>query len=90
VDVVFEAVPERLELKQDVFAKFEQHVGDSSLDVYNAVGSYLNKDLSTSGEDSSTIRERIAGIYDYTPEQIQQLGAQRAAKLVAVRRVLEG
>jgi len=72
----------------------------AGLDIYNAVGSYLNQDLSTSGEVSKTIRDRIAegklgmktgsGIYDYTPEQIDQLRAQRAAKLVAVRKALEG
>jgi 3-hydroxyacyl-CoA dehydrogenase len=71
----------------------------AGLDIYDAVGSYLNQDLSTSGEVSSTIRDRIAegklgmktgsGIYDYTPEQIQQLRAQRAGKLVAVRKALE-
>ena len=71
----------------------------AGLDIYDAVGSYLNQDLSTSGEVSSTIRERIAegklgmktgsGIYDYTPEQIDQLRGERAAKLVAVRRALE-
>ena len=71
----------------------------AGLDIYDAVGSYLNQDLSTSGEVSSTIRQRIAegklgmktgsGIYDYTPEQIEQLRGQRAAKLVAVRRALE-
>jgi 3-hydroxybutyryl-CoA dehydrogenase/5-formyl-3-hydroxy-2-methylpyridine 4-carboxylate dehydrogenase len=72
----------------------------AGLDIYDAVGSYLNQDLSTSGEVSSTIRDRIAegklgmktgsGIYDYTPEQIDQLRGQRAAKLVAVRKALEG
>jgi 3-hydroxybutyryl-CoA dehydrogenase/5-formyl-3-hydroxy-2-methylpyridine 4-carboxylate dehydrogenase len=72
----------------------------AGLDIYNAVGSYLNQDLSTSGEVSSTIRDRIAegklgmktgsGIYDYTPEQIETLRAQRAARLVAVRKALEG
>jgi 3-hydroxyacyl-CoA dehydrogenase len=71
----------------------------AGLDIYNAVGSYLNQDLSTSGEVSSTIRELIekgrlgmktgGGIYDYTPEQIEQLRGQRAAKLVAVRKALE-
>jgi len=71
----------------------------AGLDIYDAVGSYLNQDLSTSGEVSSTIRERIAegklgmktgsGIYDYTPEQIDQLRGERAAKLVAVRKALE-
>jgi 3-hydroxybutyryl-CoA dehydrogenase/5-formyl-3-hydroxy-2-methylpyridine 4-carboxylate dehydrogenase len=29
------------------------------------------------------------GIYDYTPEKIEELRAKRAGKLVAVRRALE-
>jgi 3-hydroxyacyl-CoA dehydrogenase len=72
----------------------------AGLDIYNAVGSYLNKDLSTSGEVSSTIRGLMeqgrlgmktgGGIYDYTPEQIEELRGRRAAKLVAVRKALEG
>jgi 3-hydroxyacyl-CoA dehydrogenase len=71
----------------------------AGLDIYNAVGSYLNQDLSTSGEVSPTIRDRIdqgklgmktgSGMYEYTPEQIEQLRGQRAAKLVAVRKALE-
>ena len=71
----------------------------AGLDIYNAVGSYLNADLSTSGDVSSTIRDLIdkgrlgmktgGGIYDYTPEQIDELRAERAAKLVAVRKALE-
>lgn len=71
----------------------------AGLDVYDAVGSYLNRDLSTSGEVSSTIKGLIdegrlgmktgGGIYDYTPEQIDELRATRAAKLVAVRKALE-
>ncbi len=71
----------------------------AGLDIYNAVGSYLNADLCTSGEVSSTIRELIeggrlgmktgGGIYDYTPEQIEELRAKRAGKLVAVRKALE-
>lgn len=71
----------------------------AGLDIYNAVGSYLNQDLSTSGEVSSTIRDLIeqgrlgmktgGGIYDYTPEQIEELRARRAGKLVAVRKALE-
>jgi 3-hydroxybutyryl-CoA dehydrogenase/5-formyl-3-hydroxy-2-methylpyridine 4-carboxylate dehydrogenase len=71
----------------------------AGLDIYNAVGSYLNQDLSTSGEVSKTIRDRIeqgrlgmktgGGIYDYTPEQIEELRAKRAGKLVAVRKALE-
>jgi 3-hydroxybutyryl-CoA dehydrogenase/5-formyl-3-hydroxy-2-methylpyridine 4-carboxylate dehydrogenase len=71
----------------------------AGLDIYNAVGSYLNQDLSTSSEVSSTIRDKIAegklgmktgsGLYDYTPEDIDRLRAERAAKLVAVRKALE-
>ena len=71
----------------------------AGLDIYNAVGSYLNQDLSTSSEVSSTIRGLIdqgrlgmktgGGIYDYTPERSDELRAQRAAKLVAVRKALE-
>jgi len=71
----------------------------AGLDIYNAVGSYLNQDLSTSDEVSKTIRDLIeqgrlgmktgGGLYDYTPEQIAELRAQRAAKLVAVRKALE-
>jgi 3-hydroxyacyl-CoA dehydrogenase len=72
----------------------------AGLDIYNAVGSYLNQDLSTSGDVSSTIRELIdrgrlgmktgGGIYDYTPEQIEELRMRRAGKLVRVRKALEG
>jgi 3-hydroxybutyryl-CoA dehydrogenase/5-formyl-3-hydroxy-2-methylpyridine 4-carboxylate dehydrogenase len=71
----------------------------AGLDIYNAVGDYLNRDLSTSGEVSSTIRDLIdegrlgmktgGGIYDYTPERIEELRSKRAAKLVAVRKALE-
>ena len=71
----------------------------AGLDIYNAVGSYLNQDLSTSGEVSPTIRDLIdrgrlgmktgGGIYDYTPEQIDELRGRRAGKLVAVRKALE-
>ncbi|HKP18096.1 MAG TPA: 3-hydroxyacyl-CoA dehydrogenase NAD-binding domain-containing protein [Gaiellaceae bacterium] len=71
----------------------------AGLDIYNAVGSYLNQDLATSGEVSATIRDKIeqgrlgmktgGGIYDYTPEQIGELRAKRAGKLVAVRKALE-
>jgi 3-hydroxyacyl-CoA dehydrogenase len=71
----------------------------AGLDIYNAVGSYLNRDLSTADEVSSTIRGLIeqgrlgmktgGGLYDYTPEDIARLRAERAAKLVAVRKALE-
>jgi len=71
----------------------------AGLDIYDAVGSYLNRDLSTSSEVSRTIRERIeqgrlgiktgGGLFDYTAEQVERLRAERAAKFVAVRRAIE-
>ena len=72
----------------------------AGLDIYQAVASYLNADLSNRTDVSAAITERTArnelgmktgkGIYDYTPESIQELRAQRAGKLVAVRKTLEG
>jgi 3-hydroxyacyl-CoA dehydrogenase len=71
----------------------------AGLDIYKAVGTYLNPDLSTSGEVSTTILDLIeqgrlgmktgGGLYDYTPEQINELRASRVAKLIAVRKALE-
>jgi 3-hydroxybutyryl-CoA dehydrogenase/5-formyl-3-hydroxy-2-methylpyridine 4-carboxylate dehydrogenase len=71
----------------------------AGLDIYQAVGSYLNADLSKRDDVSAYVSEKTAqghlgmktggGIYDYTPEQITELRASRAAKLVAVRRTLE-
>jgi 3-hydroxyacyl-CoA dehydrogenase len=71
----------------------------AGLDVYENVGSYLNKDLSTASEVSKTIRDLTGkgrlgmktggGIYDYTPAEIEAKRRERAAKLVAVRKALE-
>ena len=71
----------------------------AGLDIYQAVGSYLNKELSTRGDVSPLITERTAagrlgiksggGIFDYTPEQISELRQARAKKLVATRKALE-
>jgi 3-hydroxyacyl-CoA dehydrogenase len=70
----------------------------AGLDIYQAVGSYLNTDLCNSPEVSKTITDRTAegqlgmktgsGLYDYTPERIDELRAERARKLVAVRNAL--
>ena len=70
----------------------------AGLDIYQAVGSYLNKDLCNGTEVSKTITDRTAagklgmktgsGLYDYTPERINELRAMRARKLVAVRKAL--
>lgn len=72
----------------------------AGLDIYSAVARYLNKDLSNRADVSAYVTERTsqrklglksgAGIYEYTAERIAELRSQRAAKLVAVRKALEG
>ena len=72
----------------------------AGLDIYEAVASYLNADLDTRKDVSPMITERTKrgdlgmktgkGIYNYTPELIQQLRTSRAQKLVGVRKTLEG
>ena len=71
----------------------------AGLDIYAAVGSYLNKELSNRTDVAAYIGERTAqrklgiktgsGIYDYTPEKIAELQGTRARKLVAVRKALQ-
>jgi 3-hydroxybutyryl-CoA dehydrogenase/5-formyl-3-hydroxy-2-methylpyridine 4-carboxylate dehydrogenase len=71
----------------------------AGLDIYNAVGSYLNADLNNRADVAPYVTERIkqgklgmktgGGIFSYTPEQVGQLRGQRAKKLVAVRKALE-
>jgi 3-hydroxybutyryl-CoA dehydrogenase/5-formyl-3-hydroxy-2-methylpyridine 4-carboxylate dehydrogenase len=71
----------------------------AGLDIYTNVGSYLNQDLCNGSEVSKTITDRVErgelgiksgkGLYDYTPERIGELRAERARKLVAVRKALE-
>jgi 3-hydroxybutyryl-CoA dehydrogenase/5-formyl-3-hydroxy-2-methylpyridine 4-carboxylate dehydrogenase len=63
------------------------------------VGSYLNKELSNRGDVSAYVTGRTAkgqlgmktgnGIFSYTPEKIAALRAERAKRLVAVRKALE-
>lgn len=72
----------------------------AGLDIYSAVAGYLNKQLSNRSDVAAYIKERTSqrrlgmksggGIYDYTPEKIAELQSQRAAKLVAVRKALQG
>ena len=71
----------------------------AGLDIYQAVGSYLNKDLCNRADVASYVTSRTAsgklgmktggGIFSYTPEQIAQLRQERARKLVAVRKALD-
>lgn len=72
----------------------------AGLDIYRSVSAYLNAELCNRSDTAPMVAARIAagrlglktgaGIYDYVPERIAALGAERAARLVAVRRVLEG
>ena len=70
----------------------------AGLDIYTSVASYLNASLSNETGVSSTAtglkdQGRLGikaggGFFDYTPERVKELGAQRAAALVAVRKAL--
>ena len=71
----------------------------AGLDIYSAVGSYLNKELSNRRDVAAYIAERTSqgklgiksggGIYEYTAEKIAELQSARARKLVAVRKALQ-
>jgi 5-formyl-3-hydroxy-2-methylpyridine 4-carboxylate dehydrogenase len=71
----------------------------AGLDIYAAVGSYLNKELSNRSDVAAYIGERTSqrklgiktgsGIYEYTPDKIAELQSLRARKLVAVRKALQ-
>ena len=70
----------------------------AGLDIYTSVASYLNKDLNASPEVSATVTNKVkegklglktqGGLFEYTPERIQQLQQQRGRKLVATRKAL--
>lgn len=71
----------------------------AGLDIYQSVSSYLNEDLCARKDVSALIAGKTAagalglksgkGMFDYGPEQIGELRAARAKKLVAVRKALE-
>lgn len=71
----------------------------AGLDIYRSVASYLNADLSAAKDVSPMVEARVAegrlgiktggGLFDYTPERIRALQAERARKLVATRLALE-
>jgi 3-hydroxybutyryl-CoA dehydrogenase/5-formyl-3-hydroxy-2-methylpyridine 4-carboxylate dehydrogenase len=70
----------------------------AGLDIYTAVASFLNADLSNETGISKTATDlrdqgRLGikagrGFFDYTPERIAELQQQRGAALVAVRKAL--
>ncbi len=70
----------------------------AGLDIYTAVASYLNKDLSNNTGISSTVTSKVeegklglktqGGLFEYTPEQIAELAQKRGRLLVATRKAL--
>ena len=70
----------------------------AGLDIYEAVAGYLNKDLENSAGVPSFVTQRTKakqlgmktgkGIFDYSPDEIRELRAARAAKLAAVRKAM--
>jgi 5-formyl-3-hydroxy-2-methylpyridine 4-carboxylic acid 5-dehydrogenase len=70
----------------------------AGLDIYTSVASYLNRDLNASPDVSPTVIKKVeagklglktqGGLFEYTPEQIQQLQQRRGRKLVATRKAL--
>ena len=72
----------------------------AGLDIYKSVSSFLNADLSNRADVAPLVMRKIAdanlgiksgrGIYEYTPEKIATLQAERANRLIAIRRILEG
>jgi len=72
----------------------------AGLDIYRSVASYLNAELSDRKDVAALVTEKTdagkfglksgEGLFRYTPEEIKTLQAERARKLVATRRALEG
>ncbi len=72
----------------------------AGLDIYKSVSSFLNADLCNRADLAPVVKEKIAagrlglksggGMFDYEPGAIPALQGERARKLVAVRRILEG
>ena len=70
----------------------------AGLDIYQAVAGYLNQNLCNRADVSPWIKARTeagqlglksgAGVYQYTTEQVGELRAERAQRLVAVRHAL--
>ncbi len=71
----------------------------AGLDIYQSVASFLNADLCDRADVSPMITDQTSvgklgmksggGLFAYTPDELRDLPRARAAKLVAVRRVLE-
>jgi 3-hydroxybutyryl-CoA dehydrogenase/5-formyl-3-hydroxy-2-methylpyridine 4-carboxylate dehydrogenase len=71
----------------------------AGLDIYQAVSTYLNQELCKRTDTAPYVTERTkqgklglktgGGIFEYTPERVATLRAERAKKLVAVRKALQ-
>lgn len=71
----------------------------AGLDIYRAVASYLNRDLSTTAEVSPQVVERVnrgelgiktgSGLFQYDPAVLPELRDARGQALLALRSVLE-
>ncbi|MDE0113753.1 MAG: 3-hydroxyacyl-CoA dehydrogenase NAD-binding domain-containing protein, partial [Albidovulum sp.] len=72
----------------------------AGLDIYGSVASFLNAELCNRSDVSrlvtaATEEGRLgmksgAGIFDYTEKELRELPLARGAKLVAIRKILEG
>lgn len=72
----------------------------AGLDIYHSVASFLNQELCDRQDVSSMVAEKTdkgqlgmktgQGLFAYSKEELTSLPAQRGAKLVALRKVLEG
>lgn len=72
----------------------------AGLDIYTSVASFLNQDLCDRKDTSTLALDKAArgefgmksgkGMFEYSPEEIPQLQAERARKLIAIRKILEG
>tara|TARA_B100000686_G_C16777414_1_gene969452 strand:+ start:284 stop:1216 length:933 start_codon:yes stop_codon:yes gene_type:complete len=71
----------------------------AGLDIYQAVGTYLNKELCQRNDVSSLIKDKTkagklgmkseSGVFSYTKDQVATLRTDRARALVAVRKALD-
>lgn len=72
----------------------------AGMDIYQSVSSFLNAELCNRADVAPAVSQRIAagrlglksggGMFDYAPGRIPGIQAERARKLVAIRRILEG
>ena len=70
----------------------------AGLDIYTAVAGYLNKDLCNDVTISATVKRMVAagrlgiktqaGLFDYTPDEIQRLARERGRLLLATKKAL--